>query len=113
MTKNKKISTNKTSNNRDKFAKTGWTLGIVGIATSILILGGFVAAIGIVFSSLGLASRNTDLKAKAKTGLILSIVGAVVAVIAFTVVFTILYYYALENGGYWSDYLSPINWPMC
>lgn len=60
-------------NKFDKSAQTGFTLGLCSMMAWLLPLIGYPISIcGIVFSSIGLSSN--ELKGKAKTGLILSII---------------------------------------
>ena len=76
-------------------------LGIVAIATSILIVGGLVGIPGIVLSALGLKkANNPDMKKKAKIGLILSIIAVVIAFVVGVVGIYFITKFIYESWGH-------------
>ena len=85
----------------DVFAKLGFGLGLGGLIGCLFIGLGYIVAIpGIVFSALGKKSINYH--AKAKTGLVLSILGTVLGIIIYFAFFFILGLLAgLEDAGYY------------
>jgi hypothetical protein len=85
----------------DVFAKLGFGLGLGGLIGCLFIGLGYIVAIpGIVFSALGKKSINYH--AKAKTGLVLSILGTVLGIIIYFAFFFILGLIAgLSESGYY------------
>ncbi|MCQ3907573.1 MAG: hypothetical protein MJ219_02245 [Mycoplasmoidaceae bacterium] len=81
----KKIDRKQSIDKKSKFAKVGFILGIVAIATSVLGIGGLVAIPGIVFSVLGFKTPHPEYYRKARNGLIFSIVAIAVAIIVCSV----------------------------
>lgn len=83
--KQKKTDQKQFLDKKSKFAKVGFILGVVAIATSILGIGGIVAIPGIVFSALGFKTPSPEYYRKARNGLILAIIGLVIAVVVCAV----------------------------
>jgi len=82
-----KVSERKPAKVWDVFGQVGFVLGIVGIATSIILIGLETSIPGIVLS--GLAMNNSiKYKDKAKTGLILSIIGTAVSVLVLIIFYS-------------------------
>ena len=82
-----------------KFANVGNTLGIITIATCwipILGLYAFLPGVpGIVFSSLGKKSRKINVKEKAKSGFLKSLIGTILSFIIF-----IIWVVIIESAAY-------------
>lgn len=79
------------------FAKLGFGFGLAGLICSwIYTLGIVIAVHGIIFSALGL--RSYEFGSKAKTGLILGIVGTVLGFIFSVMIIALLIELGLEYG---------------
>ncbi|MCQ2956440.1 MAG: hypothetical protein MJ233_00805 [Mycoplasmoidaceae bacterium] len=90
----------KTKDRKAKLSTVGYILGIVAIATSLILAGGVVGIPGIVFSAIGMKSSNQEAASKAKIGLILSIIGVAIAMILGFVGGYFLLKFIFENGGH-------------
>jgi hypothetical protein len=79
---------------RSGMALTGMILGIVGLCTSILYVGGVIGIVGLVFSIIGIRTVNRTGQAgkgMAITGLITSIVAIIVNAIEIAVVIWVVH----------------------
>lgn len=95
-----KNNVTKTKDRKTKLAKVGYILGIVAIATSILLAGGVVGIPGIVFSAIGMKSTNQETSNKAKIGFILSIIAVAIALIIGFIGGYFLLKFIYEFGGH-------------
>ncbi len=88
------------------FAKVGFILGIITIASSVTFIFSVFALVigepGLVFSILGMRTKDAGSHTKAKVGMILSIIGLVIGFIMYLIIIAIGF--AADTGGHYFSY---------
>jgi hypothetical protein len=99
---------------RSNMALTGMILGIVGLCTSILYIGGVVGIVGLIFSIIGIRTVNRTGqpgKGMAITGLITSILAIIVNAIEIAVIVWVVHTF---NGcSQYDPNVQPTQYQQC